>query len=157
MDLIQTWCQKKYGYLPEYNIYELNDGYECIISLSNEFNGFSGQGYSKREARMNAAREAFDYLDEENEWILPIDEVGEPDIDRAINQLQELYQKGYIDQPSYDFSEAYDENGNPVWYCECSVGRKTWHGYHSSKKQGKKSVAYSMLCDILGLEEDDEA
>ena len=52
---------------------------------------------------------------------------------------------------------AYDENGNPVWYCECSVGRKTWHGYHSSKKQGKKSVAYSMLCDILGLEEDDEA
>ena len=39
----------------------------------------------------------------------------------------------------------------------CSVGRRTWHGYHSSKKQGKKSVAYSMLCDILGLEEDDEA
>ena len=84
-------------------------------------------------------------------------EEREPDIDRAINQLQELYQKGYIDQPSYDFSEAYDENGNPVWYCECSVGRRTWHGYHSSKKQGKKSVAYSMLCDILGLEEDDEA
>ena len=27
VDLIQTWCQKKYGYLPEYNIYELNDGY----------------------------------------------------------------------------------------------------------------------------------
>ena len=157
VDLIQTWCQKKYGYLPEYNIYELNDGYECIISFSNEFNGFAGQGYSKREARMNAAREAYEYLDEENELILPIDEVGEPDIDRAINQLQELYQKGYIDQPNYEFSEAYDENGNPVWYCECSVGRKAWHGYHSSKKQGKKSVAYSMLCDILGLEEDDEA
>ncbi|MBE6580439.1 MAG: hypothetical protein E7650_02355 [Ruminococcaceae bacterium] len=77
-------------------------------------------------------------------------------MDRVINQLQEFYQKGYIDQPSYDFSEAYDENGNPVWYCECSVGRKTWQGYHSSKKQGKKSVAYSMLCDILGLEEEDE-
>ena len=157
VDLIQTWCQKKYGWLPEYVIYELADGFECIVNLSDEFRGFLGQGCSKREARMNATREAYEYLDEKNKLILPIDEVGEPDIDRAINQLQELYQKGYIDQPNYEFSEAYDENGNPVWYCECSVGRKAWHGYHSSKKQGKKSVAYSMLCDILGLEEDDEA
>lgn len=159
VDLIQTWCQKKYGYLPEYNIYELNDGYECIVSFSNEFNGFSGQGYSKREARMNAAREAFEYLDEENEWILPIDEVGEPDIDRAINQLQELYQKGYIGEPWYDFAETYDDNGNPVWRCECHVsGLDTyWWGNYSSKKNGKKAVAYDMLCDILGWEEDDEA
>ena len=42
---------------------------------------------------MNAAQEAYEYLEEENELILPIDEVGEPDFDRAINQLQELYQK----------------------------------------------------------------
>ena len=159
VDLIQTWCQKKYGYLPEYNIYELNDGYECIISFSNEFNGFAGQGYSKREARMNAAREAYEYLDEENELILPIDEVGEPDIDRAINQLQELCQKGYIGEPWYDFSETYDENGNPVWRCECHVsGSDTyWWGNYSSKKNGKKAVAYDMLRAVLGLEEDDEA
>ncbi len=159
VDLIQRWCQKKYGYLPEYIIYKLNDGYECIVSFSNEFNGFSGQGYSKREARMNAAREAFEYLDEENEWILPIDEVGEPDIDRAINQLQELYQKGYIGEPWYDFAETYDDNGNPVWRCECHVsGSDTyWWGNYSSKKNGKKAVAYDMLRAVLGLEEDDEA
>ena len=158
VDLIQTWCQKKYGYLPEYNIYELNDGYECIISLSNEFNGFSGQGYSKREARMNAAREAYEYLDEENELILPIDEVGEPDIDRAINQLQELYQKGYIGEPWYDFTETYDENGNPLWHCECHVeGSEIYfEDEYTSKKYGKKAVAYDMLCDILDWEEDDE-
>jgi ribonuclease-3 len=155
VDLIQTWCQKKYGYLPEYNIYELNDGYECIISFSNEFNGFSGQGYSKREARMNAAREAFAYLDREHKWILPVDEVGEPDKDRAINQLQELYQKGYIGEPWYDFSETYDDNGNPIWRCECHVsGFDTYFcGNYSSKKYGKKAVAYEMLRYILGLDQ----
>lgn len=159
VDLIQAWCQRKYGYLPEYNIYELNDGYECIVSFSNEFNGFSGQGHSKREARMNAAREAYEYLDEENELILPIDEVGEPNIDRAINQLQELYQKGYIGEPWYDFSETYDDNGNPVWRCECHVlGSDTyWWGNYSSKKNGKKAVAYDMLRAVLGLEKNDEA
>ena len=151
VDLIQQWCQKKYFDLPKYKFEEYRDGYECLLYLSDGWKPFSGNGYSKQAARMNAAEAAYQYLEEENELILPKDEVGEPDIARAINQLQELYQKGYIDQPSYDFSEAYDENGNPVWYCECSVGRKTWHGYHSSKKQGKKLVAYLMLCDILGL------
>lgn len=103
---------------------------------------------------MAAAKQAYEYLEEENELILPIDEVGEPDIDRAINQLQELYQKGYIGEPWYDFKEAYDDNGNPVWLCECHVdGWGSWTGEYSSKKQGKKSVAYSMLCEILGKEE----
>ena len=39
----------------------------------------------------------------------------------------------------------------------CSLSQPTDKKMQSSKKQGKKSVAYSMLCDILGLEEDDEA
>ena len=94
VDLIQTWCQKKYGELPYYEFYEGDDGYKCSLCLSDEFGGFEGYGYSKREARMNAAQNAYEYLEEENELILPIDEVGEPDFDRAINQLQELYQKG---------------------------------------------------------------
>ena len=104
---------------------------------------------------MNAAQEAYEYLEEENELILPIDEVGEPDFDRAINQLQELYQKGYIGEPRYEFIEAYDEDGNPVWRCECHVPEREnyWWGDYSSKKYGKKSVAYDMLCDILEREE----
>ncbi len=157
VDIIQTWCQKKFGCLPEY-IFDKNDeGYECILNLDDEFT-FQGEGYSKREARMNAAAQAYQYLDEENELILPIDEVGAPDIDRAINQLQELSQKGYIGEVWYDFNETYDDDGNPIWRCECHVeGRQTyWWRNHSSKKQGKKSVAYNMLCEILNWETDDE-
>ena len=158
VDLIQQWCQKKYFDLPKYKFEEYRDGYECLLYLSDGWKPFSGNGYSKQAARMNAAEAAYQYLEEENELILPIDEVGEPDIDKAINQLQELYQKGYIRQPWYDFSETYDRNGNPVWRCECHIEGKGeyWCRNHSSKRYGKKAVAYDMLCDILGWEEDDE-
>ena len=154
VDLIQAWCQKKYGELPCYEFYRTDDEvFDCTLNLSDELS-FEGHGYSKREARMEAAQYAYEYLEEEDELILPIDEVGEPDFDKAINQLQELYQKGYIEKPEYRFYESYDDNGNPVWQCECHVeGYGAWTGKHSSKKNGKKSVAYSMLCEILEVEE----
>ena len=184
VDLIQTWYQKKYGTLPcflyeERGIANTNDlicaglatsglqpicgekgdgRFACKMKLGDFESLFFGYGESKKEARKNVCRCAFEYLNEKNEWILPIDEVGEPDIDRAINQLQELYQKGYIGEPWYDFAETYDDNGNPVWRCECHVsGSDTyWWGNYSSKKNGKKAVAYDMLCEILGQEGYDE-
>ena len=159
VDLIQQWCQKKYRDLPHYEFEEYRDGFKCFLWLSHEWKPFTGEGYSKQEARMNAAEWAHQYLEEENELILPIDEIGEPDIDRAINQLQELYQKGYIGEPWYKFVETYDQNGNPVWRCECHIeGKKEfWWKNHSSKRFGKKVVAYDMLCEVLGWEEDYEA
>lgn len=155
VDLIQTWCQKKYGKLPYYDFYRTDDEvFDCTLNLSDELS-FEGHGYSKREARMEAAQYAYEYLEEEDELVLPIDEVGKPDFDKAINQLQELFQKGYIDEPLYDFEETYDENGNPVWHCECHIeGGETYYCVNaSSKKQGKKRVAYDMLCDVLEWEE----
>ncbi len=159
VDLIQQWCQKKYGYTPEYIFNELEDGYECFLNLSDDFCGFNGEGYSKRDARMDAAKQAYLFLEEENELLLPIDEVGVPDMDRAINQLQELRQKGYIGEIWYDFYEEYDYNGNPIWKCECHVASEEFYCWvkHSSKKQGKKRVAYNMLCRVLGWEKDYEA
>lgn len=155
VDLIQTWCQKKYGELPYYEFYRTDDEvFDCTLNLSDELS-FEGHGYSKREARMDAAQYAYEYLEEEDELILPIDEVGEPDFDKAINQLQELYQKGYIEEPWYNFEETYDKNGNPIWRCECHIeDRDTYYWVNSSsKKQGKKRVAYDMLCAVLDPED----
>lgn len=155
VDLIQEWCQKKYKQLPNYEFFEDDNGFVCELYFTSNSECFEGWGYSKREARIDAASEAYKYLEEENELILPIDEVGAPDIDKAINQLQELYQKGYIAEPEYIFTESYDDDGNPEWLCECFVlGHGSWEGTYSSKKIGKKSVAYSMLCEILGVEEE---
>ena len=155
VDLIQTWCQKKNGELPYYEYNETDEDFECYLYISRDYRSFKGCGSTKREARMEAAEYAYRRLEEEGALILPIDEVGKPDLNKAINQLQELYQKGYIGEPWYEYKENYDEDGNPIWICECFVqGYGTWESKDSSKKTAKKSVAYSMLCEILGVEEE---
>ena len=155
VDLIQTWCQKKYDWLPDYGFIETDEGFECTLCLTDDYDEFDGFGYSKREARMSAAENAYKYLEEANELLLPIDEVGQPDLSKAINQLQELYQKGYVGEPYYKFEESYDRDGNPIWHCECHVeGSDDYFWIDiSSKKQGKKQVAYDMLCYILEWED----
>ena len=178
---IQSWASKKYKCLPRYVFMTYDEAYyqkvweydvesdhyshnsdechACVLMLGSFEKEFLSFGYSKKEARLNACKLAYEYLREHNLFYLPIDEIGEPSLENAINQLQMLYQKNYIGKPWYEFFENHDSNGNPVWRCECHVsGRDTyWFGEYSSKKKGKKAVAYDMLCDILGLEEDDEA
>lgn len=165
--LLQQWYQKKHNRIPIYNFRQTGGfpyagkygNYVCELGLYPLENGFWDVKNTKSEARMAVAKQAYDYLEENDLLYDWIDEVGKPEIDRAINQLQELYQKGYIGEPRYIFAEKYDSDGNPVWRCECHVeGQENyWWGEYSSKKQGKKAVAYDMLCYILDLEDDDEA
>lgn len=156
VDEIQQWCQKKYFDLPHYEFKEKRDEFECLLWLSEDWKPFRGLGLSKREARMEAAEEAYQYLEEYDMLILPIDEVGEPDIERAINQLQELSQKGYIGEVSYEFFESHDDNGNPIWKCNCSVEdeERYYWAENSSKKQAKKIAAFHMLRYILNTEDE---
>ena len=167
VELIQQWYQKKHHQIPVY-LYRDNGGFPCggkygkyLCELASPFGkDFSDVADSKSEARMKVAKKAYEDLEENDLLFDWTDEIGEPELDRAINQLQELYQKGYIGEPWYDFSELYDEDGNPIWKCECHVEGEECYFEDSftSKKQGKKSVAYEMLCHILDWEdEDDEA
>lgn len=154
VDIIQQWCQKEYKQIPEYNVYiedENDNEFTCELYLP-EFNEpFVGYGYSKSEARQNVASKAYEYLEENDMLFSVIDEIGEPDFDRAINQLQELAQKGYIEMPKYKFTEKHDENGNSVWRCECHVEGQEYfyHAESFSKKDAKKQCAYDMLKYIL--------
>ena len=157
--LLQQWYQKKYNRIPIY-VFRQTGGfpyagkygkYVCELGLYPLEDGFWDVKDTKSDARMAVAKKAYEYLEENGLLFDWIDEIGEPEFDRAINQLQELYQKGYIDEPYYEFYEDHDDNGNPIWRCECHLKNRDqyWYGNHSSKKQGKKSVAYSMLCDVL--------
>ena len=96
----------------------------------------------------------YDYLNENGLLTSIEDEIGEPCIDRAINQLQELSQKGYCEIPEYKFKETHDSNGNPRWVCECCVEDQeyTYSSESSSKKTAKKRAAYFMLLYVLGFE-----
>jgi len=167
VELLQQWYQKKHHNIPVYCYGKIdfptagltyNDlgKYRCQLGLYPLERGFEAVGETKSKSRMAVAEQAYRYLEENGLLVSWIDEIGEPNRDRAINQLQELYQKGYIGEPRYDFSETYDEDGNPVWRCECHVEGQSdyWWGNYSSKKQGKKDVAYDMLCYILDREDE---
>lgn len=161
VDLIQQWCQKTYGDLPNYEIEEYDDGFRCQLDLSDDIDRyFYGEGNSKQEARMDAAESAYQYLDENGLLRDMEDEVGEPDRERAINQLQELAQKGFIAMPDYDFQQTYDfGTGAPIWVCDCYLVNAPYHRYSyrsSSRKNAKKAAAYAMLLDVLGYEQEDD-
>ena len=162
--LIQQWCQKKYGCLPQYAV---RNGCWNPALLQKEFDGsdfqcdltfgpfafpFQALGKSKKSAKKAAAKEAYRYLKKNNLLLSLVDEVGKPDFDRAVNQLQELHQKKYISEPQYAFEESHDENGNPLWTYRCrveSIGME-FSITHASKKHAKKEAAYHIVWLYLG-------
>ena len=101
---------------------------------------------------MAAAKEAYLFL-EQNKLLFSLkDEVGEPSLERAINQLQELYQRGYMTAPQYTFDMGYDASGNAVFECRCrveSLSHEICTEKCSSKKQAKKEAAYQMMLYYL--------
>ena len=120
---------------------------------------FSALGESNAKARKAAAKKAYMYL-EKNHLLLSLkDEVGAPDFERAVNQLQELYQKKYISVPQYTYTETKAENGDSIWECNCYLASLNlgFSTADSSKKQAKKMAAYRMVELFLGKEAQNEA
>lgn len=174
--LIQQWCQKTSGELPWYRFYDGEFEYSCnrrairyqgerviisggrgdIICELRIDNGapFLGRGNSKCQARAVAAKLAYDYLDEHDKLITMVDEIGEPSCEKAVSQLQELAQKGYYSLPDYYFEEKHDQNGNPVWDCECDIEEYecSYGATAGTKKEAKRQAAYSMLLSILNAD-----
>ena len=65
-----------------------------------------------------------------------------------------LYQKGFIEEPEYTFKETHDEDGNPIWHCECDVDEleEVYFGDSSVKKDAKKEAALGALCKLLDFD-----
>ena len=69
-----------------------------------------------------------------------------PDLENSINQLQELYQKKYIEaQPQYAFREWRKDE----WLCTCSAGGISAEGIAGSKTKAKKLAAYRVIVYLL--------
>lgn len=125
----------------------------CSLNIGG-YGPFIGYGRSKSQARMDAAERTYSYLDEEGLLFSMEDEIDEPSLEKAINQLQELSQKGYFSMPIYTFEEKHDKNGNPYWLCRCEIKDYVfWYqSKASSKKEAKRQAAYHMLLSILNGE-----
>ena len=117
---------------PEYDYLQKNEQYVCTLTLKGmalfsqmrDSAEFIGVGHTKKEAASNAAEQACALLDNIISWSGRMgDVVGAPDPERAVNQLQELWQKGIIGQPVYNIEkdEINEQTGNAKWRCTCRI------------------------------------
>ena len=100
---------------------------------------------------MDASRLAYEYLEEQDMLFSIRDEIENPNYNDSIGQLEILARRGYFTIPKYDFRESYDEDGNPIWDCKCTIKeeKKMTYGRSTSKKDAKKQAAFDMLKFVL--------
>lgn len=180
--LIQEWEMKKNGVVPwywfkeasytstwympfkgisqqfpsEYDYSKLK--FHCELKLLDSLPIFRGFGSSKSEARMNVCKLAYEHLQAHNLLFSIQDEIENPNKADAINQLETLARRGYFSVPTYDFEQGHDNDGNPIWKCECHIYEYNTYcdAQSSSKKNAKKTAAFEMLEYVLSEEEDRE-
>lgn len=128
--------------------------YYCLMEISDDLPLFRGFGRSKAEARSAVCKLAYKYLEAHGRLFSIRDEIEPPSKDYAINQLEILSRRGYFSIPTYDFDQSYDQDGNPIWKCECHIAEyDTCCGAQSSsKKDAKKVAAFKMLQYVLDEE-----
>lgn len=170
--LLQQWHQKEFdGEVANYNVTDWGDGYRATVKFSSDFSYnlitrfyhplFQGYGKSKREAKEEAAQEAYEWLEENDMLFSEKDIVTESNLtpENAINKLQELAQHGFCSEPSYEFYESNYEDGRAYWPCMCSVERwgsdrsRKKNASWSSKKLSKKFAAFGLICEHYGWKE----
>ena len=159
-DLFNAWHQKHFGTMPSYEVHpgrRLSTDwktYYCTIRFLVPENDkgiavdqridVDANGRSK--ARELAAELAYSFITSHGLWIRLADAGVEPRLEDAINQLQELYQKKYVETPAeYSFEELTGDQ----WYCDCICAGLHGSGIAGSKTAAKKKAAYMALVDLL--------
>lgn len=125
--------------------------YHCFLKISDDLPVFRGFGQSQTEARKNVCKLAYENLCNKGIWLSIRDEIENPNKEDAINQLEILARRGYFSIPVYNFEQAYDKDGNPIWKSICRIAEEneSFSAKASSKKESKKSAAFKMLQHIL--------
>jgi len=158
ISLLQEWFQRKGHGLPTYDFQLIIGTFagpweRCSLVIPGIDQTFSELGPSKPKARMAVAEAAIDYLDKNGLLFNPNDIVKNPSEENAINQLNQLFQNGFISEPKYINEESKDENRNIIWRIEVHVKElpNDRKGTFTSKKEGNRSLAYKTLLDVLSL------
>ena len=158
-DILNAWHQKHFGYIPEYEVYERADNgvghYNCYLKYRIPQNDqdiplsqvVSGEGTTRSRARDDAAKKAYSFIVNKGLWKNLKDARIVPDIENSINQLQELYQKKYLDSiPEYEYE--HDDFTNR-WHVSCRAEGISGWGKAKSKVRAKKIAAYMVIVHLL--------
>lgn len=154
-----TWHFPFKGESQKFNLDESREAYQvqyyCLMKIDDGLPIFRGFGRSKAEARSAVCKLAYEYLERRGLLFSIKDEIEDPNKADAINQLEILARHGYFSIPTYDFEQRYDQDGNPLWKCECHIAEydTSFWAESSSKKDAKKIAAFEMLKYVLDEEE----
>lgn len=162
VQIVQDWCQAKYGTNPTYfygdppaTINMITGevkpiAYKCRLFVG-QLSFTSEYCSSKAAARRDAAKKAYEDLDKKDLLFTIRDEIKNPNRAEAISQLEILARRGYFSIPTYEFSQKYDDDGNPIWTAECHISEYDDYFWaeDSSKKEAKKTAAFEMLKYVL--------
>lgn len=159
-ELFNAWHQKHFGVMPDYTLTGGARGaseehrYSCSIRFRVPEND-SGVNVNQRvdaeaagrsRARELAAEMAYWFVLRHGLWIRLEDAHVEPKLEDAINQLQELYQKKYVENaPEYSFEELHGDQ----WACTCICGGVHALGMAGSKTAAKKNASFKVLVKLL--------
>ena len=157
-DIFNAWHQRHFGRMPEYEVYDRNHRrdvfatYHCAIRFNVPENTqgihtaqlMMAEGTTRSRAREMAAELAYRFIYRAGLWIRLADAHVTPELDNSINQLQELYQKQYIDKPAYSFTE-----GTNGWRCDCLCNDVHGYGVAAGKTAAKKKASYMVLVFLL--------
>ena len=133
--------------------------YGCEVTVGSKYlnERFEGFGATEEGARRMAFKRAYERCSRIGDLATRVQNtVGLPDKDRAVNQLQELFQKKIIREPQYIFTqESNAATGNPQWGCRCVIP-EAWEMSGSyvaeSKTTAKKQAAFETLNALLGYD-----
>lgn len=165
---IQDWALKETGSIPsrEFKAFQgvlwggrnmlrspvpAGTKYFCHLKIEGLSVWATGYGVSKTDAHEAAAKEIYNYLEQHDMLHTIRDEIEEPSLVMAINQLEILARRGYFSLPTYEEEEKFDADGKAIWRVECYIEEWEYSFWAEgpSKKQAKKEAAYDMLLDIL--------
>ena len=154
-DVFNAWHQRHFGVMPEYEVYAFKNWCECTLRYKVPANdkGISqyqrvdvSRAVSRSKAREEAALDAYRFVMNHGLWVNLAEANMTPDRENSINQLQELYQKKYLDQlPVYEYEERRDDQ----WLCICSCGCVSGMGQAVGKTKAKKRAAYMALVRLF--------
>ena len=115
---VYSWNKIKYKKYPNITF----NNKSVSIKLDEIDNEFKSDLETRFRSVNEASKVAYDYLESNNLLLKMSDVVGYPDQDKCINQLQELYVKGFINEPVYKISmKGTTPNGIDMWKCRIMI------------------------------------
>lgn len=164
IDMLQDNCEDLNIAEPQFSVSQTygNAPFRCTIRLyiQNKWSPqtIDGEGSSETAAKMEAAKNALDFL--HHYRIEQLAKEASPDT--AVQTLNTLYLKKHISKPEFVCSVSSDEDGNQVWRCECFIAEyEDSEGYDQAgigeeytKAKARQAAAYDMICFMLGKEND---